>query len=647
MTTAPRDGVGRNDVVAGGAARNVAGGALDAGLARELDRELEQLDARGRRRPWPPSPPRGADFASNDYLGFARRRELIDAAHDALDRFGAGAGAARQLGGAAEVARLAERAVAEWLGAEDALLFPTGFQANLGTIGALVGRGDAVFSDALNHASLIDGVRLSRARPFVFAHLDLDELDAQLANARGANRRLVVVESVFSMDGDLAPLAELAELCARRDAHLVVDEAHAIGVLGPNGAGAWAAAEASGADPSRLAARIVTGGKALGCGGALAVGPLAIVETLANRARAFLFTTAPVPALVGALHRAVELARDAAAERERVLAVARTLAERLGLDAPDAAVLPFVVGDDADAVAAARDAQRQDLDVRAVRPPTVPEGTARLRLVAHAHNTDDEIERVVAALANAPRRALDDAQRAAIDVRPTKHDALVVVGTDTGIGKTVASAALLACAPEGTRYWKPVQTGVDGPEHVDDDTTTVRRLTGLAEARFCEPLARYRLPASPHEAAAAEGERVAVERLTPELERLRAESPLVVELAGGLLVPYDDARTQADWLAETHPRIALVARSGLGTLNHTLLTVEALRARRLEPAVLILVGEPHRSNRDTLAARLAPVPVVELPPIEPLDAENLRAHAEYTELARLAFGRTAAPLATR
>jgi len=607
-------------------------GALAADLAR--------LEGRGRRRAWPPAAPSGADFASNDYLGLAQRAELIDAARDALERWGAGAGAARQLGGGAEVARRVETAVAEWLDAEDALLFPSGYQANLGAIGALVGRGDAVFSDALNHASLIDGVRLSRARPFVFAHLDLDELEAQLAAASGARRRLVVVESVFSMDGDLAPLGALAELCARRDAYLVVDEAHAIGLLGRGGAGAWAAAEANGADPSRLAARIVTGGKALGCAGALAVGRRAVVETLANRARAFLFTTAPVPALAGALARSVELAREADAERERVHALARALAARLGLAHPDAAIVPFVVGDDADAVAAARDASARDLDVRAVRPPTVPEGSARLRLVAHAHNTDAEVDRLVDALDGV--RAV--APGAAIEVRSPAHDALCVVGTDTEIGKTVASAALLACAPDGTRYWKPVQTGVDGPDHADDDTSTVQRLTGLEDERFCAPLARYRLPASPHEAAAAEGERVAYERLTPEFERLRAGSPLLLELAGGLLVPYDDAHTQADWLAANRPRIALVARSGLGTLNHTLLTVEALRARRLEPSVLILVGEPHPSNRATLAARLAPVPVVELPPLAPLDANALRTWTERVDLARLAFGRTPAPL---
>ncbi|QDU86408.1 8-amino-7-oxononanoate synthase 2 [Planctomycetes bacterium Pla163] len=611
---------------------------MNAGLPVELRDALARLSAEGRRRPWPPRAAAGADFASNDYLGLARRPEIVDAARAALAEHGAGSTAARQLGGSAVPAARAERAVAEWLGAEAAILFPSGYQANLGAIGALCGRGDAVFSDALNHASLIDGVRLSRARVEVFAHLDLDELEHGLARARGARRRLVAVESVFSMDGDLAPLGELAELCARHDAWLVVDEAHSVGLLGPNGAGSWAAAEAAGADPTRVIARIVTGGKSLGVAGAFVVGALDTVEWLANSARAFLFTTASPPALVGALERAIEVAAGADEERERTLRHARRIAAALELPEPAGAIVPFVVGADADAVELARSVSASDLDVRAVRPPTVPDGTARLRLVAHAHNSDGEVERLVEALAAAPRPATIDRSVRVRSGGCERADVLCVVGTDTDIGKTAVSSALLLAAPQDTRYWKPVQTGAVDLDDPDDDTATVMRRTGLEAARFAEPLVRYALPASPHEAAAAAGCTLPVHELTPRLEALRARGPLLIELAGGLLVPLDDETTQADWLEEVRPRLVLVARSGLGTLNHTLLTAEALRARRLEPALVVLVGEPHPSNRATLAARLAPVPVIEMPRLDTLERAALEAWGVSVDLAQLAFG---------
>lgn len=635
---------------------------VNSGLPGELRDALARLSAEGRRRPWPPRAAAGADFASNDYLGLSRRTELVDAARAALELHGAGAGAARQLGGAAIPADRAERAVAGWLKAEAAILFPSGYQANLGAIGALCGRGDAVFSDALNHASLIDGVRLSRAQVEVFAHLDLDDLEGRLERARGARRRLVAVESVFSMDGDLAPLGELAELCARHDAWLLVDEAHSVGLLGPDGAGSWAAAEAAGADPARLIARIVTGGKSLGVAGAFVVGALDTVEWLANSARSFLFTTASPPALVGALERAIEVAASATSERARTLRHARRIAAALDLPEPAGAIVPFVVGADADAVALAQAVSESDLDVRAVRPPTVPEGTARLRLVAHAHNTEAEVERLVAALGAAPRPtatvqtgSVETGSVHAVAVETDssangaagRKDVLCVVGTDTDIGKTVVCSALLLAAPQETRYWKPVQTGAVDETGPDDDTATVKRRTGLDAARFAEPLARYALPASPHEAAAAEGLTFPVQALTPRLEALREQGPLLIELAGGLLVPLDDVTTQADWLTRVRPRLVLVARSGLGTLNHTLLTAEALRARGLEPALVVLVGEPHTSNRVTLAARLAPAPVIEMPRLDPLDRAALEAWGESIDLARLAFGARRANLASR
>jgi len=592
-------------------------GRLEEELAREravreasgLARALEPRDAAGAR----------ADFSSNDYLGLARDPRVCEAAAAAALTHGAGARAARLLGGGSPLERAAERALAEWLDAEEALLFPSGYQANLGWIPCVVGPGDVLFSDALVHASLIDAARLSRARVEVYRHADPEHLASLLAQARGARRRLVLTEGVFSMDGDRAPLVELATVCREHDARLAVDEAHAVGVLGPEGRGAWAEALARGAPPEALLARVVTGGKALGVAGAFVAGPRALHAHLVDRARSFVFTTGVPPAVAGALVAAIARARAADGERAALLSLARGLARDLDLPEPGAAIVPVPVGDDARSVEVADALQRAGLDVRAVRPPTVPRGTARLRLVVHAHDRPGELERLVGALRahGLPRAPLGRSprpERAAPVAR-----LVVVVGTDTGVGKTVVSALVArALARSGpVAYWKPVQTGEEC------DTSAVRRMTEDLDLVLHEPCYRFALPASPHEAAAAEGARVDPGRIDADLARHRgAGGTLVIELAGGLLVPWNESTLQADWIERWGARVVLVARSGLGTLNHTLLTVEALRRRRLAPGSLWLVGTRHPSNRATLAERVG-VPIVELPPLACLDPESL------------------------
>ena len=595
---------------------------MASSLDEELAGELERREAAGLLRALATSAQAGdvaraeLDFVSNDYLGLARHPRVVAAARLALDEHGAGGRASRLLGGGSPLHEKAERAAAEWLGAEAALLFPSGYQANIGLIGALAGRGDALFSDAANHASLIDGARLSGARVFVHAHLDLEELERLLERAREARRRIVLTEGVFSMDGDAAALAELDELCARHDAWLVVDEAHAAGLLGPQGAGAWAALERSG--PARLAARVVTGGKALGAGGAFVAGSARLVQTLVNRARSFVFTTAPPPALAGALLAAIEECRRADAERARTLGLARELARRLGAREPAGAIVPYPAGEPARALELAATLRARGFAVAAVRPPSVPEGGSLLRLVCHATNSEsalDELARFLVEQGPPPRpRALpEDAARV-----------LFVAGTDTGVGKTLVAALLLRAARSAGKaaYWKPVQTGTES------DTRTVGTLTDARPHELLPPAWTLELPASPHEAARHAGTEIDPARLEKGLEGLRRAllgTQLVVELAGGLLVPYRSAprtATQADWLERAHLPLVLVARSGLGTLNHTLLSLEALRARHLEPRALFLVGEPHASNRATLA-ELGGVPIFEVPPLAPLSNATL------------------------
>lgn len=603
-------------------------------LDDELRAGLAAWEAAGLRRELAPLE-RAADFVSNDYLGLAGDPEIVEAARAAAAEHGAGGRASRLLGGGSPADRAAERAVADWLGAQDALLFPSGYQANVGLVPALVGPGDLVLSDALNHASLIDGARLSRARIAVFDHGDVGHLDALLAARSDAGRTLVLTEGIFSMDGDAAPLAAIAERCAERGAHLVVDEAHAAGVVGPEGAGSWAVAVAAGAPQGALAARVVTGGKALGVAGALVVGSHTLREHVLARARSFVFSTAVAPAVAGALAAAVPRVRGAQGQRarDRARGLAQGLAAALELPEPAGAIVPVPVGDDRRAVACAEALRARDLELRAIRPPTVPPGSARLRVVLHATNTDEQVERLIEGLRDhdLPAR-ISPPSRIPPPSLSTGH-VLVVVGTDTAVGKTVVAAALLrAAAGRGrARYWKPVQTGLE------DDTEEVRRLAAGSGATCAEPVHRFALPASPHEAAAQEGATVSVEQIDAALAEhgsvaRSASGTLVVELAGGLLVPWTGGFLQADWLARHRLPCVLVARSGLGTLNHTLLTVEALAARGLRPRALVLVGPPHASNRQTLARRTG-VAVLEFPPLDRLAPETLDAWLAGVDLA--------------
>ncbi len=566
-------------------------------LETELTDEMAAWEAAGLRRALDDQREGRVDFASNDYLGLSTDPSVIAAAREALERFGAGSRASRLLGGGTPLHERAEAAAAQWLGAQAALLFPSGFQANLGILATLAGRGDAVFTDQLVHASWIDGARLSHARVHVHRHLDLEELERGLRHARGARRRIVVTESIFSMDGDAPDLNALHEICARHAAGLIVDEAHSAGLLGSEGSGAW---NAAGLDPDSptLIARIVTGGKALGVAGALVVGSRTLREHLLNRARAFVFTTAPPPALAGGLCAAIERCRAADNERARALKLARQLAQRLGMQLPAAAIVPYVIGDAEGALELAETAKAKGFDVRAVRPPSVPENTSRLRLVCHATNTDAEADELARMLPRTKPKSTPTPP-ATKTSRARTGRTLFVVGTDTGVGKTVASALLLLAAKRRgpAAYWKPVQTGPDS------DTETVANLTGAAPHELLRPAWSLTLPASPHEAAAHEATTIdpsKIEGALEGLERTLGHAHRVVELAGGLFVPYTLDVTQADWLERKGAACILVARSGLGTLNHTLLTLEALRTRHIVPEALLLVGERHDSNRETL-----------------------------------------------
>jgi 8-amino-7-oxononanoate synthase len=368
----------------------------DAGLRRELRRwdgaHGAWIELDGMRR---------ASFSSNNYLGLAGHPALARAAAEALELAGVGAGASRLIAGNHAEHRVLEDELARFHQVEAALLFNSGFQANVGTIPALVGGEDLILSDRLNHASLIDGCRLSRARVLVYEHGDPDHARRLLEEARRGNRRcLVITESVFSMDGDRAPLAALSAVAAEHDAWLMVDEAHAVGALGPGGRGLCADA---GVVPDIL---VGTLGKAFGSFGAYVAGSARLRAFLLHRARSFVFTTALPPAVAAASRAAVALAASPEGDRLRGELAARIDRFRDGLSglellaagAGASAVFPIWVGPEHAALEVSHHLLEAGIHAQAIRPPTVPRGTSRLRFALIASHELSQIDHVLSEL---------------------------------------------------------------------------------------------------------------------------------------------------------------------------------------------------------------------------------------------------------
>jgi len=344
------------------------------------------------------------NFCSNDYLGLAAHPALRDAAMQAISHYGVGAGSAALLGGWTEAHRDCATRVARFLNRDRALLFSSGYLANLGTLASFAGRHDEIFHDKLNHASLIDGVRLSGARSTRYRHGDVDDLARRLA-ASTAELKIIVTDGVFSMDGDRAPLLALAGLARAHGALLVCDDAHGFGVLG-GGRGLLAECGLTQDDVPLL---VVTFGKALGVSGAAVLGPDTLIESLLQRARTFIYDTAMPPALPAACSAALDLIAADAGYLTRLqanIARFRTAVAAAGLVPPASTtpIQPIVIGDDEPALAAAAALAEAGYYVRAVRPPTVPEGSSRLRICLSAAHDFAQIDGLVDALARALRK---------------------------------------------------------------------------------------------------------------------------------------------------------------------------------------------------------------------------------------------------
>lgn len=343
-------------------------------------------------------------FCSNDYLGLANDPRVIEAQCDAARRYGAGSGSAHLVSGHQRIHHELEERLADFTGRERALLFSTGYMANLGIASALVGRGDHVFEDRLNHASLIDGGLLSGARFSRYRHAGIDALERKLAASRDG-AALVMTDGVFSMDGDIAPLRSLASVCKQHDACLVVDDAHGIGVLGDGGRGSL---EHCGVNAEDAPVLMGTLGKAFGSFGAFVAGSDALIETLINTARTYIYTTAMPAACAGASLAALEII-ESEPERRAILdqriTQFREGAASIGIELMDSftPIQPIPVGEAARALTLSDALLEQGILVTAIRPPTVPEGSARLRVTFSAAHTQADVDRLLECLA-----AIDD-----------------------------------------------------------------------------------------------------------------------------------------------------------------------------------------------------------------------------------------------
>lgn len=346
------------------------------------------------------------NFCSNDYLGLAAHPRLVESFQRAAGQYGVGSGASHLVCGHSRPHHELEEALAEMTGRPRALLFSSGYAANTGTLTSLLQPGDNVFQDRLNHASLLDGGLHSGARFRRFAHNDVADLDAKLAAVEGSG--LVVVDGVFSMDGDSAPLGELAALCRRQDAWLMVDDAHGFGVMGESGAGS---VQAAGMGIKEVPVLMATLGKALGTGGAFVAGDDYLIEGLIQQARNYIYTTALAPALAAATLTSLAILREEAWRRNHLVTLIQRFrdgANQLGLPlmASNSAIQPLKVGDATQATAMSQTLRERGLLIGAIRPPTVPSGTSRLRITLSAAHSPQQVDRLLEELALCQKQSI-------------------------------------------------------------------------------------------------------------------------------------------------------------------------------------------------------------------------------------------------
>ncbi len=361
-------------------------------LERRIKRTMEEIEAAGLKRQLRAAT--GIDFCSNDYLGLSTHPIVKKRMAEAVANSSCGSTGSRLIRGNAKEFTAIEKRFADFKGTEAALYFGSGYAANLGVLETFVGRNDLVFSDELNHASIIDGIRLSRAKRFKYPHCDLGRVAQLLRQAPAGTQKFLVTESLFSMDGDFAPLAGYADLCRETDTVLIVDEAHAVGIYGESGSG-WVEHTGTG---SEVFITINTAGKALGVAGAFVAGPEWAIDYLIQRARPFIFSTAPPPPVAAAIDASLNVIRDEPELRRNLktsIELLRGLIRETGLaiGSSQSQIIPIVLGGNDRTCSVAEEFQNEGFDVRALRPPTVPVGTARLRITVNANHDEFTIRK--------------------------------------------------------------------------------------------------------------------------------------------------------------------------------------------------------------------------------------------------------------
>jgi 8-amino-7-oxononanoate synthase len=339
-------------------------------------------------------------FCSNDYLGLAAHPDIKKAFTQAIDKEGVGSGAAHLLTGHSSYHQALEEALAEFTGQPRVLLFSTGYMANLGVIDGLLAKGDAIVQDKLNHASLLDGGRLTEAEQYRFPHADMARLHKRLHTAATAKHKLIAVDGVFSMDGDIAPLPEIMALAKQHRAAVLVDDAHGFGTIGKGGRGT---VSHFGIRASEAPIQVGTLGKAFGTGGAFVAADDTVIETLIQQARSYVYTTAQPPAIAAATLASLKLVEQEDWRREKLQALIQQFrqgAEQLGLDLMPSRtpIQPVVIGDDKEALAIGKKLEEQGILVGVIRPPTVPNNTARLRITLSAAHTEEQVNTLLDAL---------------------------------------------------------------------------------------------------------------------------------------------------------------------------------------------------------------------------------------------------------
>ncbi len=370
---------------------------MNLSLQDRILRNLAEIEAGGLTRKL--VSPRGIDLSSNDFLGLAKDARIKAAFVKAVEREGVGSTGSRLLRGERECFAALEKQFAEWKKTESALYFNSGYQANIGLLTAFLEPGDTVFSDEFNHASLIDGIRLTKANRVIFKHRDVDEINKLLRETKTCGQKFLITESLFSMDGTIAPLREYAEICAATGANLIIDEAHAVGVFGSNGSGLI---EESGIE-NNVFLSMNTAGKALGVSGAFVAGGDWAIEYLINKARPFIFSTAPLPAVSSALQTAICIVQKEKERRENLLNLSEFFRgllheNRIKVSGETSQIVPVIIGESERAVKVAESLQRLGFDVRAIRPPTVPENTSRLRVSLNVNLTKEILNEFVSHL---------------------------------------------------------------------------------------------------------------------------------------------------------------------------------------------------------------------------------------------------------